>query len=196
MGEETSIYTGNISHDRPYLVNCILPSYYLPYCFISWLSLSPTLPFLPSLSFTLRVFFMFSPRCLRFVGVELVRRACSCSASFSWSLSLQWTSSSTRWRHSMASSVHSSTSWVAVCWPLQVLIWYLWIFIWFTSFIARICIAPLQGWGVQRHSQPQGRAYFKQDLQLYKTWQSANWQFSNCTFYTALLNFTTVQIAH
>jgi len=26
------------------------------------------------------------------------------------------------------------------------------------------------------------RAYFKQDLQLHKTWQSANWQCSNCTF--------------
>jgi len=27
-------------------------------------------------------------------------------------------------------------------------------------------------------------AYFKQDLQLHKTWQWANWQCRNCTFYT------------
>jgi len=28
------------------------------------------------------------------------------------------------------------------------------------------------------------RAYFKQDLQLHKTWQWANWNCKNCTFYT------------
>jgi len=38
------------------------------------------------------------------------------------------------------------------------------------------------------------RAYFKQDLQLHKTWQLANWQSNNCTFYTAHFEFTTAQI--
>jgi len=37
-------------------------------------------------------------------------------------------------------------------------------------------------------------AYFKEDLELHKTWQSANWQSSNCTFYNAYFEFTTAQI--
>jgi len=42
--------------------------------------------------------------------------------------------------------------------------------------------------------QTYGRAYFKQDLQLHTTWQQANWQCNNCTFYTAHFDFTTAQI--
>jgi len=38
------------------------------------------------------------------------------------------------------------------------------------------------------------RAYFKQNLQLHKTWQMAKWQCNNCTFYTAPLDFTIAQI--
>ena len=40
------------------------------------------------------------------------------------------------------------------------------------------------------------RAYFKQDLQRHKTWQSANWKCNsyNCTLNTANFDFTTAQI--
>ena len=38
------------------------------------------------------------------------------------------------------------------------------------------------------------RAYFKQDLQLHKTLQSADWQSNNCTFYIAHFDFITAQI--
>src|SRR6218665_389911 len=38
------------------------------------------------------------------------------------------------------------------------------------------------------------RAYFKQDLQLHKTWQLANSHCNNCTFYTAPFDFATAQI--
>ena len=41
---------------------------------------------------------------------------------------------------------------------------------------------------------PWSRAYFKQDLQLHKAWQSASWQYNNCKFYTPQLDFTTAQI--
>ena len=43
---------------------------------------------------------------------------------------------------------------------------------------------------------PKVRAYFKPYLQLHKTWQSANWQCSNCSFYNVGLHFdfTTTRI--
>jgi len=38
------------------------------------------------------------------------------------------------------------------------------------------------------------RAYFKQNLQLHKTWHSASWQCNNYTLYTAYFDFKTAQI--
>jgi len=38
------------------------------------------------------------------------------------------------------------------------------------------------------------RAYFKQDLQLHKTWQWGNWECNKCTFYAAHFDFTTAEI--
>src|SRR6218665_2926441 len=36
--------------------------------------------------------------------------------------------------------------------------------------------------------------YFNQDLQMHKTWRSANCQYNNCAFYTAHIDFITAQI--
>jgi len=55
-------------------------------------------------------------------------------------------------------------------------------------------IRQIDGSDWSREQNIAGHNYFKQDLQLHKTWQSANWQCNNCTFYNSHLNFTTAEI--